>query len=244
MSTDALSLIAQHGDTWRYSNTLDEQLFEACDEGDLIKATDALNQGANPNAWQRSTLSAIRPMFICAEKGFVDIAKELFNRDSMVLHDREEFGGATPLQIASENDQYEMCKWLLEQGVSENAADRLGRTALIEAAANGLLNIMELLIEYRADVNHEDRRYFTALSYCLDFVDEGKESQHWECAKCLIENGANPNYVGKHTGNNVLKFAVIKNDMEMVKRLMEEYGFSMTVDPERTAMYHAKRLDL
>ena len=58
------------------------------------------------------------------------------------------------------------------------------------------------------------------------------------------ENGGNPNYAGRHTKNNVLKFAVIQNDMELVQKLMEEYRFSIKVDRgnDKTAMYYAKQL--
>ena len=164
-------------------------------------------------------------MLICAKHGLIEIAKELYERDSNTIHDNRDFGGYSAIQIAVEHNQYEMVEWLIHQGANPNSQDKLGRTPLIEAAENGMLDIIKLLIENEADINAEDREHFGALSYCLDFVDEGKDSDHWECVKYLLENDANPNYVGKHTGDSVLKYAVLRNDMEFIQKLWDQHGF-------------------
>lgn len=44
----------------------------------------------------------------------------------------------------------------MDSGASVNAADRHGRTALMEAAANGKEVVVVMLLSYGADVNAKD----------------------------------------------------------------------------------------
>ena len=235
MSNNALSLLAAGNGFWGGTplpiRESDQQLMDACNEGDLQKARDAFNQGADPNMWVQAPLyiGTNKLMFICVEKGHIDIVKELVQMDSNLIHKKYDFSGVQPLQAAAEYDQYEICQWLIKQGADVNGHDKMHRTALIEAAVNGCLNLVKLLVENDADVNTWDIEGFTAVAYCLDFVDDSKESEHWECIKYLLQNGATPNGYGKHTGNTVLKYAVIKNDIELVEKLYGEYGFYLTL---------------
>ncbi len=199
------------------------KLNNACCDGDMKEAKEALDEGANPNFMFRTAgYHDITPLHICCWKGYKDIAQLLINGDADIGI-RDGFDGSTSLLIAAQNDNIEVCQLLIENGVSVNEQDKLRRTPLIEAAEIGSLKIIKLLIDNNADPNMENRYYHSALSYCSDFIDE-EESKYMQCAIYLIENGANPNYVGKYTKKSILHCAVIQGNMELIEQLFEQYG--------------------
>lgn len=76
-------------------------------------------------------------------------------------------------------------KMLLEYGANVNGGnDFTYGDPIIVAAENGYLDIMEILIDYGADVNCE---YVTGLTPLIAAIMNG-----WiDCVKCLVNNGAN-----------------------------------------------------
>lgn len=60
------------------------------------------------------------------------------------------------LHLSFTTARYENARLLVDSGASVNAADRHGRTALMEAAANGKEVVVVMLLSYGADVNAKD----------------------------------------------------------------------------------------
>ena len=92
---------------------------------------------------------------------------------------------------------------LLAAGCDLQQADSEGRTALMEAAMEGLNDIVLLLIRAGANLNAPDRRGFTA----LHFAAQGFQV---ETARLLLENGAKVDAVDSN-GNTPLWRAVFES---------------------------------
>ena len=261
---DALSLVVRQHPLWwgpYHDQTMpcDIQLNAACWNDDIKEAKEALDQGANPSfscntseAHKFSLLYIKKPIIICAYKGNLEIIKLLYEADIDCINDRDYFSHKTALHIAVQNNDYEMCDWLLQHGY-EFYADRLRKWPLMEAAELGLLEIVKLLHKHGTDINNFDKDFFVALSYCLDFVtgkgDEDDE-KHWECAKYLVEIGAMDGICyagveayryGKHTKRDICHCAAIKGDLEMLKKMSLRGFYEERRDrDEKTPLQYAK----
>ena len=234
------------GGTALRMRTSDRKLMDACLNEDVKEAKDALEEGANPNICLGQLLNETYPLHLVARTGNVEIA-ELLMRCNCNINARNNFDGSTAIHMAARNGHVEFCQFLIANGSDVSRYDKLGRTALMESAEIGAIDIVKLLVETEEDVNVEDRERFTPLSYALDgvHVDVVEDDKHWECVKYLLENGANPNYAGKYTRNSMMTMAVRRNDFEMVQKLNEEYGFYLYRHKDRnnkTALIYAKEL--
>lgn len=92
----------------------------------------------------------------------------------------------------------------------------------MDAAEIGSMQVINELVEHKADVNAVDRENHTALSYCIDFVSQ-KEPKFFECAVQLVEHGADANFPGKFANRTILHCAAAQGDLNLVQRLVEEH---------------------
>jgi len=197
----------------------DQRLSDACRKGDYKAAKQALEDGANPSVQFRLALGEITPIFLCASKGFKDIA-ELLIQYNAEIDRRMDFDGTICLHHAASNDQPEMCQFLIQSGCNVNQTDKLGRTPLMDAAEIGSIEVIDILVQNHADVNAEDREHHTALSYCIDFVSK-KEPKFFDSAVRLVGHGANPIYAGKFANRTILHCAAAQGNLSLVKQLVE-----------------------
>lgn len=205
----------------------DQALCDACRVGDFEKAKKALEDGANPSVQFRLALGEITPIFLCASKGYKEIA-ELLIEHNADINRKMEFDGTICLHHAASNDQPEMCEFLIEKGCDVNQTDKLGRTPLMDAAEIGSIDVINILIKNNADVNAEDNEHHTALSYCIDFVSR-KEPKFFDAAVQLVHHGANPNYAGKFANRNLLHCAAAQGNLELVQQLVQEHRAAIRV---------------
>jgi len=106
--------------------------------------------------------------------------------------------------------------FLLKEGVSVEAKDDLGYTALMKAASNGQDDIVNLLLERKANVNAITVFGTTALM-------QAAWNGHVKVVKLLLENNADIHMQGAG-GWNVLFFAVSspQSNPEIVRFLLEK----------------------
>eukprot|EP01084_Bolivina_argentea_P140476 246935_1 len=197
----------------------DQRLCDACRVGDYNAAKRALEDGANPSVRFRLALGEITPIFLCASKGYIDIA-ELLIEHHADINWRMEFDQTISLHHAASNNQPEMCEFLISRGCNVNQSSKEGRTPLMDAAEIGSIRVIDVLLENNADINIEDREHHTALSYCIDFVSK-KEPKFFDCAVRLVNQGANPNYAGKFANRTLLHCAAAQGNLELVQQLVE-----------------------
>jgi len=201
----------------------DRTLCNGCRIGDLDMIKKALEAGANPRVQFRLALGEITPIFLCASKGYKEIANHLIETNPDIVHDTMGFDGTTCLHHAAFNDQPEMCDLFINAGCNVDGKDKLGRTALMDAAEIGSVGVIKVLSENKANLDEQDREGQTAVSYTLDFIHQ-EENKYLEAAQCLIERGANPNFPGKFTNRTLLHYMAANGELDVVKKLIEEHN--------------------
>ncbi|NNE37626.1 MAG: hypothetical protein HKN08_04910, partial [Gammaproteobacteria bacterium] len=97
----------------------------------------------------------------------------------------------TPLFLAVNNRNVDITRTLLEAGADPNTALWSGVTPLMNAAKDGVNDVLNILLSYGADTNTvEPRRGQSALMWAISFG-------HPDTARLLIENGADVNASSK-----------------------------------------------
>ena len=88
---------------------------------------------------------------------------------------------------------------LISKGADIDDVISNGKTLLMQAAADGMTDILEMLITKGANVNATDRTRWTAIMWA-------SQNCRFECIKILIDNGGDINAIDKH-GRTALKQA-------------------------------------
>jgi hypothetical protein len=112
---------------------------------------------------------------------------------------------------------------LLQNGVSVDAADSKGRTALIDAAAAGQTEAVKVLLQRGAKPNTQDEEGFTALR-------AASVEGHLETVRALLDGGADVNFKHKE-GLTSLMVAAAKNRTDVV-RLLASRGADLNARSE------------
>jgi len=144
-------------------------------------------------------------------------------------------GNKTPLEGNIESN----IQKIIDSGVDINAKQGpYDTTLLMDAAANGRIEDIKLLIEHKADLSVKDSQGRTALMYAL-------ENNKIEVIKLLVERNSDSNRlsynIGDNHGQTPLIKAVIKNDTDAVKYLLEEPKVNINArdHSSRTALIYA-----
>lgn len=125
-------------------------------------------------------------------------------------------------QAAEIGDADEVREWLVLDPTLANAENQDGLTVLGIAAHYGHLEVVEVLLAYRADVNavsHSTISYIPANTALHATIAGGP---HHEIVKLLLEQGANPNLRDSH-GYTPLQIA-IEQGYDDLAELLRQYG--------------------
>ncbi|ETO23938.1 hypothetical protein RFI_13226 [Reticulomyxa filosa] len=204
---------------------VDMDLCNACRRGDMKGVIEALEKGANPNCHINNALGETIPIFLCASKGYQDIASLLISK-GVQLNLAQGFDGSTPLHHACLANQIEMVTFLISHGCDVNKGNKLERTPLMEAASVGSVELVTLLYEKGANINTFDQQMKTALRHPFVFspnINLKKKNKWYNTAKKLVELGADVNVSGSYAnGVTILHCAAAQGDIEFVKLLVEK----------------------
>ena len=116
-------------------------------------------------------------------------------------------------RVAAHDGDLEKVRVLHKQGVSCDAIDQDGHTALMFSAFNGHSEIVLFLLDEGAEINLTDYMGRTALLY-------GSTGPFPETVKILLDNGADPNMVDSDEHFSPLMHAAAEGHMEVVKLLI------------------------
>jgi ankyrin repeat protein len=121
----------------------------------------------------------------------------------------------------------EVVKRLIEAKADVNAANKIGRTALMVASKYGRTEVVKLLIDATADVNHAEKEGWTALMWA-------SQKGHTEVVKLLIAAKADVNAADKD-GETSLMRASLRGHIELVRILLAA-GARVNTDTEGTLL--------
>lgn len=135
----------------------------------------------------------------------------------------------SPLMWAARNGQYETAKLLIDQGANVNAKDRFGRTSLLLAVGENHPQIVDLLVEAKADLDSVANYGSSPLTSAIQKGDVAMMSK-------LLDAGASPNA-------QVLKstplFEAVKQGQVEAVRLLIQRGAKVGSDSDKSMMLNS-----
>lgn len=248
------------------SETLDQEIIVAAENGDLEGVKKALDAGANPSAMGPNSgalhcaafngheavvellldkgtnvdlkdAQSYYPLHLAAARGYVSIAERLVKSGANLEALTAQNG--TALHVAAASNYPELTAALLKAGANLEAKDTNGLTPLAAAASLGNAAVVRLLLEHKADVNTKDVGADTPLIKALRYL-YGTRISNW-----IYEERA---------GEKVVRYEITKGcfrrdgDYNPIKT--EDLGDLLSIEEQRTLVSkewgpkeHSKYLD-
>ncbi|KAK6746821.1 hypothetical protein RB195_000214 [Necator americanus] len=164
--------------------TKDTALSLACSGGRKDVVELLLSRGANK---EHRNVSDYTPLSLAASGGYVEIVNMLLNAGAEINSRTGSKLGISPLMLAAMNGHKEATRVLLEQGSDINAQIETNRnTALTLACFQGRTEVVALLLQYNANVEHRAKTGLTPLM-------EAANGGYVEVGELLLDACADPN---------------------------------------------------
>ncbi|HLG38461.1 MAG TPA: ankyrin repeat domain-containing protein [Chitinophagaceae bacterium] len=188
-----------------------KKLLEAIEKKDTVTFTNILSSGINVNKRRvtietRYGISRKRKL----RNGTVIKDKSRRRGIPLIYFRRSEF----PLTQAAFYNNFFFVQQLLKHGAKPDKKRNHVLPPLAWAAHNGNLELVKLLLEYKADINGSEKSWRTTP------LIEAIEWKHWEVATYLLNNGADINRKDRN-GKTALSHAAIHKNFEFVKILVD-----------------------
>lgn len=136
--------------------------------------------------------------------------------------------GTSPLHLAAQGNHVEVCKILLQAGISTNARTKVDRTPLHLAAYEGHLEVVLLLLKEGAHINDTDLLGMTPLHWAV-------QNGHIEVVQALLKRGADKELTNKF-GLKPLEIADQISRYDIMEILEEEQLEDPTMATENLAI--------
>jgi len=145
------------------------------------------------------------------EKGKINTVKKFIENGVDV-----NIGNGAPLVVAAINGRIEVVKELLKAkaDINKQCIECWNMSALMGAAAYDQPDMVQLLLDKRAEVNLQGNEYYTALNYAAH------GSGSLEIVQKLIKAGADPNIKTQY-GDNALTLAIDAENFHLVEPLLK-----------------------
>lgn len=189
-------------------------LMHACEYNNLEMITSIIEHGCDVNDKDKNGRTAL--MYACETHNSIEIIKTLIKHNANInATDRY---GKNALMIAYEtlsidNDMLPMLKGLLDSKDSENITNMLSK-----ARRDELIEILDIFINNKLDINAADNNGKTALMYACEF------SINTDMISDLLEKGVNVNAKDKK-GNTVYDYAKKNKNIlySKIKAVLDKY---------------------
>ncbi len=210
-NTELVSFLLEKGaDVESKNKAKSTCLMTASGSGHLEIVELLLQYNADVNAIKRTGRTAL---IMACMRGRMEIVKLLIENGANVNQGIS--SGLTPLITAAGSTQTEIIKLLIDSGA--DPTNVLFNRYLFQK------NIVELLIEYGADVNAIDSRGQSAIMRAI----EQDTNNLYDYLRVLLSNGANTN-IKDIAGKSALKMAEETNNVDVALMLLE-YGADINV---------------
>ena len=211
-----------------YLFDMDKPYFAAWQE---LHDIDTPSLGGSTFYWfTSSSKSRAVPLYYAALCGFQDLVKHLIIKYPQHVDIR---GGyyVTPLVAALAGEHFQTAKVLHDNGAGPNIRCYRNGTPLHSAAYYGHLQMVQVLLKYRADVHYRRMASETPLHFMHNenisksFHTPSQISQLHNVARCLLDHGADVN--ARDDGLSTPLHVAAQNGWVEVVRVLLEYGASV-----------------
>lgn len=128
--------------------------------------------------------------------------------------------GESMLHVCARDDAEEMCSTLIGSGYNVNAVDAFGQTPLFIALQKGHVEIVQILLDARANPNHADKNLNTPLMAAINANLDIKCDINIKLIEMLLKSGAKINQANKYE-ETPLKVACIAERTKIAKFLID-----------------------
>ncbi|XP_018654746.1 putative multiple ankyrin repeats single kh domain protein [Schistosoma mansoni] len=196
--------------------TKDTALSIACSHGKLEIVEELLNRGANK---EHRNISDYTPLSLAASGGYVEVIQLLLRHGAEINSRTGSKLGISPLMLASMNGHTVAVRLLLEHGSDINAHIETNRnTALTLACFQGRYEVVQLLVERKANIEHRAKTGLTPLM-------EAASGDYVEVGRILLDYGADVNASPVPSSRDTaLTIAADKGNAKFVNLLLEKGG--------------------
>ena len=165
--------------------------------------------------------------------------KELVIIDDLVIENREniltknpaDFRGITPLHLAVEFDQLEVCKFIIKNIKENNSKDFIrGSTPFHYAAEMGHIEICQLMIENVKEENSKDNDGMTPLHLAA-------QNGHLEVTQLIMSN-VNEKSPLNNQGMNPIHFAFMNGHLNVCELIIINVGAKNPKKPSGWSLLH------
>jgi len=180
------ALLRQHADATARSDDGSTALLWAAHWGDVKTADLLLGAGADPNAANDFHMTPLSQACVNGNAALVELLlKAGANPNTPIAT------GETPLMTCSKSGSADAVRSLIAHDAAINAKEPVqNQTALMWAAAERHPNVVQLLIDAKADLRARTRRGFTALHFAAREGDQ-------ESARVLLAAGVSVNILAQ-----------------------------------------------
>jgi len=219
-------------------------LIQACKDGDLANATQAVDGGADVN---KKTPDSLTPLFIAVKNKHKPVVEYLLSKGTRIDEKNGQDGttalykacadgsldiaivlvdagadvnlksshGFTPLFIAAENKHKPVVEYLLSKGARVNEKNGPHElTAIYKACADGLLDIVTVLVNAGADLNLKSTEGFSPLFAAV-------QNKHKPVVEYLLSKGARVDEKNGPKGVSALYRACFDGSLDIAKVLVD-----------------------
>ncbi|MCP4177768.1 MAG: hypothetical protein GY756_08380 [bacterium] len=191
------------------------KFFMAAEKGDISNLKLFIEAGMSPNIKDNGT-----PLLYAILAGKFNSVKFLVNNGANV---NEHTYWGTPIGVASYKGHYKIVEYLINNGATVNSKSRTGMSPLFSAVVTGKTEVVNLLLQNEADPNFEQ-----PMTQDTPLIIASKKGEI-KIISLLIKYGANINYQGVG-GFTALNWALLDNNIEIVKLLVQNGGYSNGVE--------------
>ncbi|MEX2443299.1 MAG: ankyrin repeat domain-containing protein [Alkalispirochaeta sp.] len=126
-------------------------IHRSVDRNDLAAVREEVNAGVPVESTDYRDKT---PLLMAAEQGRMEIVRYLVEEAGADVNATtpDSRGEITPLRYAIENEDYEMVRFLVQNGADVNKANRAGWTPIMTAARTGNREILQYLLQEGADL--------------------------------------------------------------------------------------------
>jgi ankyrin repeat protein len=205
----------------------DTALSAACQAGKYECCEILLTKGqANK---EHRNISDYTPLSLAASGGYVNIIKLLLSHGAEINSRTGSKLGISPLMLAAMNGHTQAVKLLIDMGSDVNAQIETNRnTALTLACFQGRHDVVSLLLERKANIEHRAK---TGLTPLMEAASGGYEI----VGRILLEKGADVNASPvPNSKDTALTIAAEKGHLKFVQLLIE-YGSQLDVKNKKGA---------